>query len=129
MNELRRYRLKSDRFVVAVQLRLDTAGFNYNKWGSGQHCKAGDWVVENDGEIYTVDEEVFTRTYREVSRGVYVKDTPVWARRAESAGYIRTKEGQTHYEASDYLVYNDANETDGYAMPPETFDLKYELDE
>ncbi|HZZ13183.1 MAG TPA: hypothetical protein VFE79_21055 [Paraburkholderia sp.] len=129
MNELRRYRLKPDRFVVAVPLRLDTAGFEYRKWGDAQHCKPGDWLVDNEGEIYTVDQDVFAKTYREVSRGVYTKVTPVWARKVAAAGHVSTREGRTHYEAGDYLVFNDEDGTDGYAMPAATFHSKYEPDE
>jgi acetylornithine deacetylase/succinyl-diaminopimelate desuccinylase-like protein len=36
-------------------------------------AKAGDWLVDNGGDVYTVDAEVFARTYREVARGAYVK--------------------------------------------------------
>jgi hypothetical protein len=129
MNELRRYRLKPDQFVVAVPLRLDTTGFEYHKWGSRQHCKAGDWLVDNDGEIYTVDKDVFAATYREISRGVYSKVTPVWARKVAKSGFVKTKEGRTHYDAGDYLVFNGEDGVDGYAMPAVTFDSRYEPDE
>lgn len=50
--------------VVAVPLELETDGFTYEKWGSVQRCKAGDWVVNNGGDIYTVDRQTFERTYR-----------------------------------------------------------------
>jgi len=36
--------------VAAVQLDLDTKGFTYEKWGSTQTCKPGDWIVSNDGD-------------------------------------------------------------------------------
>jgi hypothetical protein len=129
MTERRRYRRKPDQFVVAVPLRLDTDGFVFRKWGGEQRCKQGDWIVDNDGEIYTVDADVFARTYREVHRGAYSKITPIWAEVATSAGQVSTKEGQTNYEAGDYLVFNDEDGTDGYAMTAEKFQSSYELDE
>ena len=61
MGERRRYRKRADQFVVAVRLDLEGAGFRYRKWGGEQQCKAGDWVVDNDGEVYTVDAESFAR--------------------------------------------------------------------
>ncbi len=64
MNHRHRYRKKSDSYVIAVQLDLDTDGFTYRKWGGEQRCKIGDWIVDNRGDIYTVDGEVFARTYR-----------------------------------------------------------------
>jgi hypothetical protein len=50
--------------VAAVRLALDTEGLVYRKWGGQQHAKPGDWSVDNDGDVYTVDAGVFARTYR-----------------------------------------------------------------
>ncbi len=122
----RPYRKKKASRVVAVQLDLETPGFTYEKWGSTQTCKPGDWLVDNDGDVYTVDAETFSRTYRAVSPGVYEKVTPVWAEMAQEAGRIATKEGVTHYQAGDYLVYNEPDGTDGYAVEAETFEKMYE---
>jgi hypothetical protein len=82
----RKYKKKPTSFITAVQLDLDTEGFAYNKWGSQQHCKRGDWVVDNDGDKYTVSEEAFAKTYEFVSPGVYTKSTPVWAEVADKPG-------------------------------------------
>src|SRR5262245_40824016 len=65
--------------VVAVQLDLDTPGFIYKKWGGEQKCKRGDWLIDNAGEIYTVDQETFRKTYRKVQTGLYKKVSPVGA--------------------------------------------------
>src|SRR5438128_1145931 len=107
----RRYVRRPDSPVVAVRLALDTDGFVYRKWGGEQRAKAGDWLVDNDGDVYTVDAAVFARTYRPAHRrpGAYVKTTPVWAERAETAGFVTTKEGVTHYEAGDYMVSNSSD--------------------
>lgn len=112
--------------ITAVQLNLETAGFTYQKWGGEQRCKAGDWLVNSDGETYTIDSDSFARTYREHGPGLYVKVGCVWAEQAGAAGSIRTKEGKTSYEAGDWLVYNGADRTDGYAVKPEKFKSLYE---
>jgi hypothetical protein len=125
MGERRRYRKKATLFVAAVRLSLDTEGFTYRKWGGVQQCKPGDWLVDNAGDVYTVDAEVFARTYREVSPGVYAKVTPVWAEVAPVGGVIQTKEGTSHYQAGDYLVYNEEDGTDGYCMSAQKFEEMY----
>jgi len=129
MGRRRRYRKSADQFVVAVKLGLDTEGFSYRKWGAAQRCKPGDWLVDNGGDIYTVDNEVFLRTYRSVGAGKYVKTTPVWAEATDKAGSIATKEGESHYEAGDYLVYNNQDGSDAYCITADKFLSMYELDE
>lgn len=129
MRERRRYRRRQDQLVVAVPLRLDTPGFSYRKWGSEQRCKAGDWLVDNDGDIYTVDADVFAITYRQVRRGAYLKVSPVWAEAASERGSIATKEGRTGFKKGDYLVFNNEDGTDGYAMSADKFESRYEPDE
>ena len=124
----RRYLRRPDRPVIAVRLALDTDGLAYRKWGGEQRAKRGDWIVDNDGDIYTVDADVFARTYRKTGPGTYVKTTPVWAEQASSPGSVTTKEGATHYEAGDYLVSNNDDGTDAYAMTAATFESLYEVD-
>lgn len=129
MNQRHRYKRKPEQYVTAVRLDLDTPGFAYRKWGAEQHCKQGDWLVNNAGETYTVDADVFSRTYRQLRPGAYLKTTPVWAEVAKHAGSVRTKEGHSHYEAGDYLVFNDEQGQDGYCIKAARFDALYELDE
>ncbi|MGE0814050.1 MAG: hypothetical protein AB7O28_17785 [Vicinamibacterales bacterium] len=122
----RKYRKRPDQAVVAVQLDLETDGFTYEKWGATQTCKRGDWIVNNDRDVYTVDADSFARTYRHVDGGRYVKTTPVWAEAAEAAGRVETKEGATRYEAGDYLVFNEADGGDPYAVSKARFEAMYE---
>lgn len=122
----RQYVKRQTQFVVAVQLDLDTTGFTYLKWGDTQTCKRGDWIVNNNGDTYTVDSESFARTYRSNGPGTYVKITPVWAEVAPTAGDVRTKEGATHYEAGDYLVSNEETGADTYAVSKAEFERMYE---
>jgi hypothetical protein len=129
MPALRRYRRRADTRVAAVRLALDTDGFSYRKWGGVQHCKPGDWLVENGDETYTVDGETFARTYRQVGLGVYEKVAPVWARQATGPGSIETLEGPTRYAAGDYLVYQDASATSGWAIDGKRFAELYEPDD
>ncbi|MNN95763.1 hypothetical protein D3C81_2146240 [compost metagenome] len=79
--------------------------------------------------MYTVDAQVFPRTYRQLGPGQYIKTTPVWAEVARQAGSIATKEGQSAYQAGDYLVFNDEQGLDGYCIKAERFNTLYELDE
>jgi hypothetical protein len=126
VNERRKYRKRSDLHVTAVQLTLETDGFTYRKWGRVQRCKAGDWLVDSGVEVYTVDRESFARTYRAVQPGRYVKIGPVWAERTAAAGRVVTKEGVTEYRAGDYLVSNDEEGTDTYAIAGTLFEAMYD---
>jgi len=125
----RRYIRRSGKSVVAVCLALETDGFFYQKWGGEQHAKPGDWIVDNEGEVYTVDADVFARTYRQTGPGTYVKTTPIWAERTSSPGSIKTKEGVTHYNAGDYLVSNNSDGSDDYAITAEKFESLYTPDD
>jgi len=123
----RKYKKKPASFITAVQLDLDTEGFVYNKWGGPQVCKRGDWLVDNAGDKYTVAQESFADTYELVSPGVYTKSAPVWAEIADKPGKIKTKEGETAYQAGDYLVSNNQDGTDAYAINAEKFRELYDL--
>lgn len=110
-------------------MTLDTDGLVYRKWGGEQRAKPGDWILDNGGDVYTVDHETFTRTYRATGPGTYVKTTPVWAEPAREAGHVRTNEGLTQYAVGDFLVSNREDGSDAYAIDARTFESMYELDE
>lgn len=126
MSGRRRFIKRKTEFVVAVQLDLTTDGFVYQKWGGTQTCKPGDWLVNNAGDIYTIDGETFGRTYREEAPGRYVKFTAVWAEVAATAGVVLTKEGSTRYDTDDYLVYNEPEGGDVYAFAKAVFERMYQ---
>ena len=126
MGKRQQYVKRASHFVIAVQVDLETDGFTYKKWGSTQTCKRGDWLVHNNGDTYTVDRDTFARTYKQTSPGTYIKVTPVWAEVASEAGEVRTKEGATHYQAGDYLVYNEPQGGDAYAVSKEAFERMYQ---
>ncbi len=129
MSTRKRYRKKPDQFVTAVQLSMEIQTLVYVKWGGQQRGKQGDWLVNNAGDVYTVDGAVFASTYRELSPGVYLKTTPVYAVKAASEGCVETKEGVSEYRAGDYLVSNNADGSDGYCIGAEKFLAMYEPDE
>ena len=126
MNARHPYVKRSTQFVVAVQLDLETEGFTYQKWGGTQRCKPGDWLVHNEADTYTVDRETFARTYKHTGPGTYVKISTVWASVATQAGEVRTKEGTTQYAIGDYLVYNERDGGDAYAVSKTAFERMYE---
>ncbi|MGM9514772.1 hypothetical protein ACS5PK_11010 [Roseateles sp. DB2] len=128
MGERKCWRRRPGQAVVAVQLRLVTEGFRYQKWGGEQQCKANDWVVDNGGEVYTVDADSFARTYTALGQGRYEKTGKVWAEQALGSGRVDTKEGRTAYKAGDWLVSNEADGSDAYAVDAETFEKQYEPD-
>lgn len=128
MTRLQRYKRRAHGFVTAVQIKLDTTGLRYRKWGGRQIAKRGDWLVDNEGEVYSIDAASFRRTYRKVSPGVFTKTARVWARVAEVSGSLQTKEGSTRYRKGDVLVFNDADATDGYAMSSAKFRALYVRD-
>jgi hypothetical protein len=123
---MQEFRRKQKTHITAVCLDLDTDGFTYQKWGGSQKCKRGDWLVNNNGEVYTIDAQTFSSSYHMVSPGVYEKGSTVWAREASESGRIQTKEGSTAYDAKDYLVFNDRAGKDGYAIKQQTFHSLYE---
>ena len=126
MARRRKFTRKPTALVTAVQLDLDTEGFTYNKWGSTQKCRRGDWLVNNNGDTYTVARESFARTYERVSQGVYIKSAPVWAEIAAQDGTVTTNEGVRAYKAGDYLVSNNEDGTDAYAISAQTFHTLYD---
>jgi hypothetical protein len=123
----KQYRKKDSAVIMAVQLNLDTPGFIYEKWGGEQRCKSGDWLVDNQGDCYTIDQQTFADTYTPLSPGVYQKTQAVWAEVASKAGTVTTKEGSTDFKAGDYIVYNNADGSDAYAINKVTLEETYDL--
>lgn len=126
MSERRLYRKRPKYHVTAVQLDLECEGFSYQKWEGTQKCKSGDWLVNNNGDVYTVDREYFRDYYRRVSPGVFEKIGEIWAEAAADAGSIKTKEGSTAYNAGDYLVFDRPQGGEGYAIKKHIFERMYE---
>ena len=94
-----RFRRRPAQAVTAVQLALDFDGFSYRKWGDTQTAQAGDWLVDNGSEVYTVAADSFARTYRQIGPGRWLKTGSVWAQQVRRSGSVATKEGRTHYQS------------------------------
>ena len=112
--------------IVAVRIDLETEGLFYEKWGGPQKAKRGDWLVSSEGSTYSIDAETFEATYTRVSQGLYRKTSHVWAALARRDGKLVTKEGTTRYNAGDWLVFNQADGGDGYAVDAHTFVSLYQ---
>mgnify|MGYP000493816362 CR=1 FL=1 len=121
-----RYRRKPDQAVTAICLALEFDGLSYRKWGADQRANKGDWLVEHDGDVYTVAADSFARTYRAVGPGRWLKTTPVWAEVAAQEGSVTTKEGRTQFKTGDWLVSNEADGSDAYAISADKFQQLYE---
>jgi len=135
--DLKPYRRRANNPVTAIPLNLianpdNQPGdplFTYHKWDDTQTAKTGDWLVKNGDEVYTVDRETFGTTYTPIdTAGQYIKLGKVWAKRATQPGTIQTKEGSTRYEAGDWLVFNDPQGQDGYAVSAARFSDLYEAE-
>jgi hypothetical protein len=120
-----KYVKKTTQFVIAVRLALDVKIIAYKKWGGIQRAKPGDWLVDNDGDVYTIDQRVFARTYRRLRPGIYLKTTPVWATVAETPGIVKTKEGASRYKKGDFLVSNRKSGADAYCVSRKKFLAMY----
>jgi len=69
--------------------------------------KIGDWIIDNEGECYTCDGEVFANTYAKAEReGFFFKTATVSAVEAEADGKVKTLEGYSKYSAGDFIVTN-----------------------
>ena len=83
-------------------------------------------MVNNDGDFYTISENSFAETYKEVAPGQYVKTSLVWAYAADSSGIVKTNEGFTEYDQGDYWVSNSPDGSDAYAVSKSKFEEMYE---
>ena len=84
---LNKFQKKPEQSVVAIQIQLDFEGFVYQKWGDSQTCKVGDWLVNNQGDIYTVDADVFASTYTPLEKAYFI-NLPVFGRNKQ-IGMVR----------------------------------------
>ena len=129
MSEVKKYDAKK-LLVIAIQLPEKCQGLKYEKWGGLQAAKPLDWLVIKQGETYTIDAESFANTMEPLDQpGHYYKKSSVWAKIARDSGKIKTKEGLTNYKKGWYIVSNDGNFEDAYAMSEEKFKSLYETGE
>lgn len=120
---------------TAVRIPVDSEGIHYTKWGGQQFGKPGDFLVHNltVDEVYTVDYVSFTQSFEASefvpgagAAGIYRKKTFAYAVQATEPGIVETKEGATNYFAGDYIVANNPDGSDAWAMSAEKFVKLYE---
>jgi len=115
--------------IVAVQLNLVLESFEFTKWGGKQTTKRDDWLVINDEDTYTVDNDYFRNFYKKIegSTGLYTQfEATKWAVKAEEADKVVTLEGTTAYKKGDYIVSERKEGGDYYAMDRTKFHKKYQ---
>lgn len=91
--------------------------------GSTLWGQPGDWLVETDGERWTVDGEVFQRTYEHLEADVYRKVTPVLAAKLAHPDSVESREGVVNAERGDLLVCNITGEC--WSVPACRFFQRY----
>ncbi|MGQ7787939.1 PGDYG domain-containing protein [Nesterenkonia sp. K-15-9-6] len=78
--------------------------------GAVMEAKPGDWIVDDDGQQWSVDAEVFAETYEAVSEGRYRKTGEVRARQIAQPTSLETLEGSDQLDAGDWVVQNASGE-------------------
>ena len=93
--------------VPTQAIQLDIA-LSYEKWGGPQSAKIGDWLLSKAGETYTCEAVVFASTYRPLAcrEGWFYKRAEIDAEVALVSGTIKTIEGESSYEAGDFIITN-----------------------
>lgn len=108
--------------VKAEQLRADRAW--ETRRGGRLVGRAGDWLVSEDGDHWTVTAEVFAQTYKPTDvHGHYRKTARVRAVRMARRFLVETLEGPVPGEANDWLVQNPGG--DAWPIDAKTFERRY----
>jgi hypothetical protein len=72
--------------------------------GSALSARAGDWRLSDGVEEWTVEADIFARTYRRLPDGRFTKDAPVDAARTDRPLDVPTCEGVARAEAGDWVL-------------------------
>jgi len=103
--------------------RLD-AEFDWsNENGERLTGSAGDWILGEGEDRWSVIDSVFRETYREVGAGLYEKHAPVHAVKVSDALSLITLEGAITLAPGDWLVCNLSGEC--WGMSDNQFTAKY----
>lgn len=121
---MKTYRKKATHTVFAIQASIK-GNIYYEKWDHNQKATEGDYLVDNEGDVYTVEKVTFESTYTEVGDHRYAKTALVKAEQATESGKIRTLEGLSSHNAGDYIVHN-PRQGDVYVVPQNEFESVYE---
>lgn len=91
--------------------------------GDAMRARAGDWLVEQGSEEWTVAAAVFEERYEEVRPGVFRSRQAIRAVRVEEPLEIETLEGWVHAASGDLLALGPAG--DVWPIPAERFAATY----
>ncbi len=112
--------------VVRAERLTDWASWRSER-GAGLQAKPGDWWLRAEpGSHWTVADDIFRRTYRELPDGRFVKDASVRALRVTAAIEIPTLEGTAHAEPGDWVLRGADDEL--WPVSDEYFRANYRLD-
>lgn len=96
----------------------------HNENGATLRAEVGDWeLADDDGKRWTVAPDSFSRTYRRLPDGRYVKHEPVDAVRLRAPLAVPTREGSSTAEPGDWLL----RDAEGalWPVPDEVFRARY----
>ena len=85
----------------------------------------GDYLIESDGNRWTVQPEIFEKTYSENSDGTFTKTAQVIAVKVNAALTINTLEGESVVHEGDYLLCGES--ADVWSIDSTNFVKKYFL--
>jgi hypothetical protein len=91
--------------------------------GHTMHADAGDWAVHEDGEIWSVRDDIFRDTYEPAGDGQWRKKGQVQARPAHPGETINTLEGPTTAAEGDWVVRGADGEQ--WPVPGDEFTQRY----
>lgn len=93
------------RSIVTVQARqLDAPQEWTSRSGSLLRGQAGDWVLLDDSDEWTITDSAFVATYRQRADGSWEKPSTVRAIRIDGPVDVETPEGISHGGQGDWLV-------------------------
>jgi hypothetical protein len=92
--------------------------------GDALSAVAGDWLLSDGADQWSVADDVFAKSYRPIGDGRYEKTATVIAVRLDEPFAVQTLEGVATGAAGDWLVRNPTGES--WPIPAATFAKRYE---
>lgn len=124
---MKQYERRPDGLIIAIQIRLDleAGGIAYRKWDSEQWGKRGDWLINDDGDTYTVSAENFANDYELSESGLYRNTAKVWAEEATGSGFVEIRGGTAPFVEGNMLVFSDPDRKEGQVFFYNKFNRLY----
>lgn len=111
------------RVGTVLSYQLDTDHEWTTSGGDVLVGRAGDWLVSNDSDMWTVAADVFERTYEQLPNGRWRKTALITAVRATERTTIQTLEGPAVAEVGDWIATNPTGES--WPIKADTFARHY----